>query len=481
VQPAGLQHRLQKLHARGVELQEGQHERTRAYTSRALSLNAQDSVDDTVDVAVVGGGPAGLAAALTLREAGISVAVLEAGPEPGGLVRSIRTGGYTFDCSGHVLHLAHARTRHLVMRVTSPEDWIEHERRSFVWIRDRLVPYPFQLHLAHAPPDVRDECVAGLPDGAATRMPAAAPFDRWIDATLGPGIGRHFMVPYNEKVATVPVAELTCEWLGRFVPTPSLADIRAGAATARIADGGYNRRFLYPRHGGIDRLWRALAAHAGPIAVDARVVAIDTSRRTVRVATGERVGYRAGVIVSAAVDATAAMIEPTLPHLAAAARLRASAVTCVNLGVRAVAPAFRDAHWIYLPEPRFRAYRVGFYDRFAPGMAPPGRHGLYVEIAHRPDATERELVGAAIADMVLLGVIAGPADVEVVVPVRIPTAYVIHDAACASARATLHAELSARQVHMVGRYGRWEYGSIEDALRQGIEAAEALAAGSPIA
>jgi protoporphyrinogen oxidase len=309
-------------------------------------------------------------------------------------------------------------------------------------------------------------------------MPAAAPFDRWIDAALGPGIGRHFMVPYNEKVATVPVAELTCEWLGRFVPTPSVADIRAGAATARIADGGYNRRFFYPRAGGIDHLWRALAAHAGPVTVNARVVAIDTARRTIRVATGERVGYRAGVIVSAPLDATAAMIEPALSDVAAAARLRASAVTCVNLGVRAVAPTFRDAHWIYLPEPRFRAYRVGFYDRFAPGMAPPGRHGLYVEIAHAAADAERDLVGAAIADVVALGVIGGPADVEVVVPVHIPTAYVIHDAACAGARATLHAALAARHVHMVGRYGRWEYASIEDALRQGVDAAESLAAGS---
>lgn len=435
-----------------------------------MTLNPQD----TVDVAIVGAGVAGLAAALTLRRSGASVAVLEAGPEPGGLVRSVRRDGYTFDCSGHLLHLAHEKTRRLVASVTSPDDWIEHERRSFVWVRDRLVPYPFQLHLGHAPPDVRDECVAGLPDGTPAALPPTAAFARWIDAALGPGIGRHFMVPYNEKVATVPVSELTCEWLGRFVPTPSVADMRAGATTMRIANGGYNRRFLYPRRGGIDHLWRALAAEAGPIEVNARVTSIDTTRRTIADADGRRVGYRAGVIVSAPLDAMGGIVEPAAPALAAATWLRASAVTCVNLGVRSVAPSFRDAHWIYLPEPRFRAYRVGFYDHFAPDMAPAGRHGLYVEIAHGPGDAEDDLVRAAIADVVALGVIGAATDVEIVVPVRIPTAYVIHDAACARTRAALHATLAARHVHMVGRYGRWEYASIEDALLQGVETAEAL-------
>jgi protoporphyrinogen oxidase len=107
-------------------------------------------------------------------------------------------------------------------------------------------------------------------------------------------------------------------------------------------------------------------------------------------------------------------------------------------------------------------------------MAPPGRHGLYVEIAGGPDGSEDDLVAAAVADLVALGVIADARDVEVALPVRIPVAYVIHDRECTGARATLHAELARRDVHMVGRYGRWEYAAIEDAIVQGVETIERL-------
>ncbi len=45
------------------------------------------------DVAIVGGGPAGLATAYYLRETGLDVIVLEAGSEPGGRTKSVDVGG----------------------------------------------------------------------------------------------------------------------------------------------------------------------------------------------------------------------------------------------------------------------------------------------------------------------------------------------------------------------------------------------------
>jgi hypothetical protein len=145
---------------------------------------------------------------------------------------------------------------------------------------------------------------------SAAGVSPSSPFGAWIDVALGPGIARHFMVPYNEKVATVPVSDLTCEWLGRFVPAPPLAEIRAGATDARVVAGGYNRRFLYPCRGGIDLLSRSLARHVDRIRTGAAVVAIDTDRRRVRLVSGEEVPYGRAVIASVPLPAIGRMVAP---------------------------------------------------------------------------------------------------------------------------------------------------------------------------
>jgi protoporphyrinogen oxidase len=429
------------------------------------------------DLVVIGAGPAGLAAAVTADRLGASVLVLEAAEEPGGLTRSFRVDGYTFDVCGHVLHLSNPEARSLIDSVTVPGDWVGISRRSAVWIRDRLVPYPFQLHLRHAPPDVREDCLATLPQDRPDLGvdPARVPLLKWLESTLGSGLGRHFMVPYNEKLATVPVSELTCEWLGRFVPPATPDQVREGADSSRTLGVGYNRCFLYPSRGGIDLIPRALSMVGPAVQTGARVRSVDTRRRLVTLATGERVAYREALISSAPLPETCRMVTPRSAAIdAAAALLRANQVTCVNLGLRRIAPAFSETHWIYLPERRFRSYRVGFYDNFAEAMSPPGRKAVYVEIAHGAQARERELVAHAISDLVELGAIADASEVDVAAPVHIPVGYVIPDRTCAPIRARAHRELAARGVHMVGRYGRWEYSSIEDALVQGIEAAHEL-------
>jgi len=116
-------------------------------------------------------------------------------------------------------------------------------------------------------------------------------FASWIAAKFGPGIARHFMLPYNRKFWRFPLSRMTCGWTRSFVPVPSRGRMLLGA---RGRDGefpGYNATFWYPSAGRIDVLPRSMAENCGNILYGRRVVRIDVKRRVAPLRRG-RVSLR---------------------------------------------------------------------------------------------------------------------------------------------------------------------------------------------
>jgi protoporphyrinogen oxidase len=281
------------------------------------------------------------------------------------------------------------------------------------------------------------------------------------------------MFPYNEKLWTVPAAELSTEWMGRFVPRPTLEQVVRGALGMEGDGAGYNATFLYPRQGGIETFVRALLERL-PRAPECgvRAVSIDPIRKVARLSTGEEVGFRA-VIATAPLPEMVELVGGAPPSVREAARsLRAATVTYVNVAARDVGgPPW---HWVYLPEARLRPYRVGSASAAVPSLAPPGFRSFYVELSGRGAVPAREAEEAAVEALLALGMIGSRGDVRFAEARSIPHAYVIHDAAYGPARDAVRSWLAERDVLVAGRSGSWEYSSMEDALLGGRQAARRL-------
>ena len=107
----------------------------------------------SVNVAVVGGGWAGCAAALTLARSGVRVTLFEAAPVLGGRARRVDIAGYTLDNGQHLLLGAYRETLRL-MRLCSadPERLLLRRPLELNYpadnIRLRLPRLPAPLHLA---------------------------------------------------------------------------------------------------------------------------------------------------------------------------------------------------------------------------------------------------------------------------------------------------------------------------------------------
>ncbi len=415
----------------------------------------------------LGGGISCLAAARAAR--GDSI-LLERAERVGGLCKSDQVDGFTFDRTGHLLHLRNPRTQKLVRRLLAG-NLGQIERSAWIYSQSVYTRYPFQSHFYGLPTDVVAECLSGLIRARQKPKKKAKNFADWVLAQFGPGVARHFMFPYNRKLWTVSPRTLTTEWLGRFVPRPDLDQVLRGALSDQRDDVGYNAKFSYPLRGGIESLVRALAAGVKKIECGVEVSGIDLKARKLTLSSGDRLGF--GRLVSCApLPALMRMIRPLPERLREATRrLRWTSVYNLNLGLRNVEST---RHWVYVPEDRFACYRFGYASNFSPAMAPKGQANLYVEVAHRRGGRPLDRPGIqarVIDDLLAMGVLRSRKDVICRQEFDLPYAYAIYDRHRREAVARLQRFLRSRDIFSIGRYGSWEYSAMEDALLQGLDTA----------
>jgi protoporphyrinogen oxidase len=310
------------------------------------------------------------------------------------------------------------------------------------------------------------------------RLPEPRNYKEWIRREFGEGICRHFMYPYNEKIYGVPLETLATDFAARYIPRPSVESVIEGALGLSREALGYNASFVYPRRGGIGALSESLHRGLPRLAEQGRrPVAIDLGRRVARMEDGEDIAFDRLintipidelVRVMRAGDASqvpAAVIE-------AAGRLRANSVLYFDVGVRGDPSEHQDYHWIYLPEREFPFYRVGSYSAVERSLAPPGHRSYYVELGHYGDVDPARFEQPVLDGLRRLGLITDERDVVFMIPSVLSPAYVLFDEHYETSRKTILGWLESVGVVSVGRYGRWQYNAMEDALLEGREAAE---------
>jgi len=430
---------------------------------------------DSVETLIIGAGLAGLSTALHLGP-DHRLLIVEANDYVGGKARTERIGDFLFDVTGHWLHLRDPGIRALVFRLLGEDHFHKVDRISRIWSHGVYTEYPFQANTFGLPPQVVHECLMGAIEAARARPQAVTAADEpesfaeWIRFYFGEGIARHFMVPYNARLWGVDAAEITSRWCQRFVPKPKLEDIVAGAVGLNAGKMGYNAHFLYPKQGGIQSVSEALADAVGRarIALSLKITRLDLDTRTATLSDGRAVRFER--LVSTMPLPWLIDSIDRVPDAVRAAKgtLRATPVTYFNVGVRGALGV--PDHWVYVPEAEWPMYRVGSFSNAVPSMAPQGHSSLYIELADRSTPPEA-LVPRVTEGLVRMGFIEHADQILFMQPRHVPLAYVIYDFAYTAGREAVHEFLSARGVQSIGRYGDWNYSSMEDALIDGRRAA----------
>ncbi|MEV6929651.1 FAD-dependent oxidoreductase [Dactylosporangium sp. NPDC051485] len=440
-------------------------------------------------VVILGGGPCGLACADELQRLGHHEwTLLEAAPAVGGLGSSVvDRAGFTWDLGGHVVFSKLRSFDALFAGLFSPEELLHHDRSSFVRHHQNWVPYPFQQHLHHLPRAAAEVCLADLIAAQSLGVaPAETDFATWLEATYGRSLVAEFFAPYNRKVWSTDLHDMSASWIAdRVAPSDTDALRRAlDGGSVVVRPWGPNSRFAFPATGGTGAIWRRLASRLnGDVRTGTAVDRVDVSTRTVLLSDGTVLAYE-HLVATGALDKLVAM-TPAAPEdvQRAAAALRHTTVAMIGLGYRA--PTTDRRSWLYFPGPDAPFYRATNLAAYAPANVPdadPDRYSSWMTEVSLPNgdlpdwAALIEACDAALRRCELV-----PEEAERVSGhvELIPYAYPVPTVGRDVALAVIQPWLEQRAVYSRGRFGTWRYeiGNMDHAVTMGQDIARRLVHG----
>ena len=393
----------------------------------------------------------------------------------GGLARSKEISGFTFDYSAHLLHCRSSYFYNWLKEKLDSEVAL-HRRNAWIYSHGVFTQYPFQANLYGLPKNVVKECLEGLLNLNGLKKHEKGSFERWCYEKFGSGISKHFMLPYNKKFWTLDAKNLTDEWINGFIPQPKIRDVLDGTFEYGHKEFGYNSKFFYPRRGGIEIFVKKLASFCSNVMLDKEVTAINIGEKWVQTKGNGKFYYKKLVSTIPLIQLKDLIVDMDNKIRKEFLKLRYVSVINVNLGIRRKFLSNKD--WIYFPEDNYIFYRIGFPMNFAPVSTPREFSSIYVDISYSNwkslGCGKDDLIEKVKADLIKIGIIEDVDEIPVVDINDIKYAYIVYDKKWMKTRSSIIDYLNKKSICPAGRFGAWQYLSMEGCFLDGKRAAEYL-------
>jgi len=436
-------------------------------------------------ILIIGAGPCGLGAAKRLVENGRAEwELLEGQSVPGGLAASfVDSKGFTWDIGGHVQFSHYDYFDKAMLDFLGEDGWFHHERESWVWIKDRFVPYPFQNNIRHLPPEDLQKCLQGLEEVA--RNPKGKPenFLQWINTTFGAGLAEIFMKPYNFKQWAFPPELMNIAWMGERVSVVDLARVMRNIERKHDdISWGPNNKFQFPKHGGTGAVWRACASQLpqDKLHFNQRVVAIDLKEHRCTTEDGAVHEYEQLISTLPLNELIRISGQHQLKLLADRGLLYSSS-NIIGLGLSGKpADELAKKCWMYFPESNCPFYRVTVFSNYSPYNVPDinKNWSLMLEVSesqYKP-VDQNRLMEDVIQGALDTKLISSRDEIVSTWRYRAEYGYPIPGLNRDEALSELIPFFEKHDVYPRGRFGLWKYevSNQDHSFMQGVEIVERL-------
>jgi len=421
-------------------------------------------------IVILGAGPTGLGAAWRLKELGYkNFIVFEKEKYPGGLSASFPDKkGFTWDLGGHVIH-SHFKYFDDVLKRSLGNKIFSKRRKSYIWQFEKLIPYPFQNNIHFLPP------LAFLESFLGTLLPKKGEvknFGEFAKSTFGPGIAKHFMVPYNQKMWDFPLSKMSADWVGEKVSIPTLLEIiKNGLSRKKESDWGPNDTFLYPKLG-IGQLWKEISRRVGlkHIKYSSQVVRINTGKKIIYFANGQKINFDI-LISSIPINNLIGAIEKVPSSIRNQAK-KLFSTSLFILGIGFKKSKTSNLSWVYFPQKDIPFFRINIISNYSPFMTPKRGFSSILTESTSEVEIEPEKVISGLQEANLIG------EEEIVSTwtKKVDFAYPIPTLGRDKTLAKIQTYLEVNSIYSRGRFGthKYEISNMDYCFMQGVEIVERI-------
>jgi protoporphyrinogen oxidase len=433
-------------------------------------------------IVIIGAGPTGLGAAYRLRELGYENWVIyEKENYIGGLSSSFRDEkGFTWDIGGHVMFSHNENFNRLADRLFE-NDFIAHERESWIRMNGWWIPYPFQNNIRYLPEELVRQCLEGLADAQKDNRPIFH-FEEWIYKTFGEGIAKVFMLPYNTKMWKTPLKQMSYNWIAERISIVDMERIKQNIEQRLDdIDWGPNNRFKFPLNGGTGGFFNKFTPFVKDrIHYKRRLINIDIDSKSVVFDDGNKDRYDI-LINTSPLDSFVTMLLSKKSDITflqnTPEQLKHTGVFVVGVGLRKKINVTKC--WVYFPEEEIPFYRMTYFSRYSPNNVPDGDVDTYsslmCETSFTRDslASKTDIVGLTVSGLVKSGILSENDRKHIISTwlKKVDYAYPVPTLQRDNSLREIQPFLESNQIYSRGRFGTWKYeiGNMDHSTLMGIE------------
>ena len=386
--------------------------------------------------------------------------------ELGGYTRTISIDRFKFDYTGHFLHLNH---------FTSPDqigsrgylyenEWLKYSKKSSVYHNRTFCDAPIQYNYHQLGDTFYDLVQSSLPDiNNHNSISVSSNLSDFFVNTYGSKLSETFFIPYNTKLLDIDLSQISTSHIGRFFPSINYNLLHDPSANNIFKS--YNDKFWYPTGGGISMLLKHFLHPNHPII--SSIIHIDVKNRLLTLNTGEIVHYD---ILLSSIPLNILLNSIDL-YKDSSNMLSASSQYAFHAAVRTENEHLLNNTWIYVPDMNTNVYRIGNYSQVNSLMSSNTEfQSLYVEIRGSSLNPTADALAFLFDNFAI-----SPSDIVSSTLSKLNPGYVHYKSDSHKHQISqILCELRSYGIYSFGRYGSWEYISMEDSILQAISAVDSL-------